>query len=80
MSLDELKRTFATQICEALHLIYLKGLITPLTGNISIKVGDTILITPSSFFPMIRLKYELKLEDIVEVDLSGKVLKGGTYY
>lgn len=77
MSLDELKRTFANQICEALRLMYLKGLITPLTGNISVKIGDTIVITPSSFFPTIKLKYELKPEDLVEVDLSGKVLKGG---
>ncbi|MCC6016077.1 MAG: hypothetical protein LM582_03430 [Desulfurococcaceae archaeon] len=37
---EELRKTLAKQICEALKLIYLKGLITPLTGNISIRIGD----------------------------------------
>ncbi|MEM3714341.1 MAG: class II aldolase/adducin family protein [Nitrososphaeria archaeon] len=71
------KENIARQICDALKMMYLKGLITPLTGNISVRLGDTILMTPSSFIPVIRLKYELKPEDLVEVDLDGNVIKGG---
>ena len=67
----------AKQICEALKLMYLKGLITPLTGNISVRLGSTILMTPSSFVPTIRLKYELTPSDLVEVDLNGNVIQGG---
>lgn len=72
-----MKKTVAKQICEALKLMYLKGLITPLTGNISVRIGNTIIITPSSFVPTIRLKYELNPEDLVEVDIEGNVVKGG---
>jgi Ribulose-5-phosphate 4-epimerase and related epimerases and aldolases len=77
MNIEEQRKTLAKQICEALKLMYLKGLITPLTGNISVRIGDTILITPSSFIPTIRLKYELKPEDLVEVDIKGNIIKGG---
>lgn len=52
-------------------------MITPLTGNISVRIGNTILITLSSFIPTIRLKYELNPEDLVEVDLEGNIIKGG---
>jgi L-fuculose-phosphate aldolase len=76
-SSEELRKTLAKQICEALKLIYLKGLITPLTGNISVRIGNTILITPSSFIPTIRLKYELNPGDLVEVDLEENIIKGG---
>ncbi|MEM3959896.1 MAG: class II aldolase/adducin family protein [Ignisphaera sp.] len=66
------------QICEALRMMYLKGLITPLTGNISVRVDEkTIVMTPSAFVPTIRLKYELKPEDLVEVDIEGNVISGG---
>ncbi|MEL9940544.1 MAG: class II aldolase/adducin family protein [Ignisphaera sp.] len=71
---DKVKR----QICEALRMMYLKGLITPLTGNISVRVDEkTIVMTPSAFVPTIRLKYELKPEDLVEVDIEGNVISGG---
>ncbi|MEM3974247.1 MAG: class II aldolase/adducin family protein [Ignisphaera sp.] len=66
------------QICEALRMMYLKGLITPLIGNISVRVDEkTIVMTPSAFVPTIRLKYELKPEDLVEVDIEGNVISGG---
>jgi len=71
------KERIAKQICDALKMFYLKCLITPLRGNISVKLGDTILMTPSSFVPKIRLKYELKPEDLVEVNLNRNVIKGG---
>lgn len=66
------------QICEALRMMYLKGLITPLIGNISVRVDEkTIVMTPSAFVPTIRLKYELKPEDLVEVDIEGNAISGG---
>ncbi|RLG76156.1 MAG: hypothetical protein DRO12_04680 [Thermoprotei archaeon] len=71
------KEKVAKQICNTLKMFYLKGLITPLTGNISVRLGDIILVTPSSFRPTIRLKYELNPEDLVEVDLDGNVIKAG---
>ncbi|MDK6028103.1 class II aldolase/adducin family protein [Ignisphaera sp. 4213-co] len=71
------KTKVGKQICDALKMMYLKGLITPLTGNISVRLGNTILMTPSSFVPTIRLKYELNPEDLVEVDLNGNVVSGG---
>lgn len=66
------------QICSALRMMYLKGLITPLTGNISTRVSDRLIVlTPSSFEPAIRLKYELRPSDLVEVDIDGNIIKGG---
>ncbi len=55
-----------------MKMLYLKGLITPLAGNISVRLGDRILVTPSSY-----LKYALRPEDLVEVDMGGRVLRGG---
>ena len=72
-----MKNVLAKQICEALKMMYLKGLVTPLTGNISVRVGDTVLITPSSWGPIIKLKYELNPDDIVVIDLGGRVIRGG---
>ena len=72
-----MKNALAKQMCEALKMMYLKGLITPLTGNISVRVGDTVLITPSSWGSIAKLKYELSPDDIVEVDLGGRVIRGG---
>ena len=77
MSVEDLRSALAKQMCEALKMMYLKGLVTPLTGNISVRVGDTILRTPSSWGPIARLKYELNPDDIVVVDLGGRVIRGG---
>ncbi len=55
-----------------MKMLYLKGLITPLAGNISVRLGDRILVTPSAC-----LKYALRPEDLVEVDINGRVLRGG---
>ncbi|MCI4436593.1 MAG: class II aldolase/adducin family protein, partial [Ignisphaera sp.] len=77
MSVEDLKNVSAKQMCEALKMMYLKGLVTPLTGNISVRVGDTVLITPSSWGFIAKLKYELNPDDIVEVDLGGRVIRGG---
>ncbi len=56
----------------AMKMLYLKNLITPLAGNISVRLGDRILVTPSAC-----LKYALRPEDLVEVDMNGRVLRGG---
>ena len=61
----------AEKICMAMRMLYLKGLITPLAGNISVRVDSRILVTPSA-----KLKFALQPEDIVEVDLQGRVLRG----
>ena len=62
----------AEEICLAMKMLYVKGLITPLAGNISVRLDDRILVTPSAY-----LKYALRPEDLVEVDMSGRVLRGG---
>ena len=43
-----------------------RGLVVASEGNLSIRLGDTVLITPSG-----RRKDELAVEDIVEVPLDG---------
>lgn len=54
------------------RLIYQKGLITSLDGNVSVKIDkNKILITPSK-----KVKFELKETDLVEMSLDGKVIKG----
>ena len=60
-------------ICRAFQLLYLKGLVTPLAGNISARVSDRlILVTPSR-----KLKFSLEPDDLAIVDVeSGEVLKG----
>jgi len=62
----------AKNMCIAMKMLYLKGLITPLAGNISVRIDSRILVTPSA-----KLKFALQPEDIVEVDLEGRVLRGG---
>jgi len=52
-------------------LLYDRGHITLLSGNVSAKSGDLILITPTSW-----PKPFLTLEDLVWINLSGEVVKG----
>jgi L-fuculose-phosphate aldolase len=61
----------AVEICETGRYIYSKGLAPGKSGNISIRAQDTIAITPSG----ISLGY-LKAEDIVLVDMDGKIIAG----
>jgi L-fuculose-phosphate aldolase len=53
------------------HLLYLRGHLTLLSGNVSMRVGDEVLITPTS-----RPKPFLTPEELVWIDLDGRVLRG----
>ncbi len=67
---DEIK--LKKMICEIMKMLYLKGLITPLAGNISYRISDNrILITPSR-----RIKYLLETDDIAVVDIDGNHIEG----
>jgi L-fuculose-phosphate aldolase len=59
------------QICNYMRLLYERRLTTASGGNISVKIGDRILITPSGV-----PKWKIKPEDIVEMDLEGKLIRG----
>lgn len=52
-------------------LLYDRGHITLLSGNVSMRDGDYVLITPTS-----RPKPFLTEEDLVWIDLEGTVVKG----
>ncbi|MGB9631211.1 MAG: class II aldolase/adducin family protein [Candidatus Methanodesulfokora sp.] len=59
------------QICNYMRLLYERRLTTAFGGNISVRKGDSILITPSGI-----PKWEIKPEDIVEMDLRGNIIRG----
>lgn len=59
------------EIVEYYKLLYLRGLTTLLSGNISVRSGDLILITPTSL-----PKPLLRPEDLVYIDFEGRVVKG----
>lgn len=60
------------EICQAMKYLYLKGLITALGGNASVKLDETkIAITPSG-----KTKFMLTPEDISVVSLNGRHLAG----
>ncbi|ABW02520.1 class II aldolase/adducin family protein [Caldivirga maquilingensis] len=50
---------------------YNKGLNTLMGGNASIRIGDSVLITPSGV-----PKSELTINDIVELSINGNVIEG----
>ena len=52
--------------------IYNKGLVSGKAGNISVRSGDVVAITPT-----LKSLSNLKQEDIVLVDLTGKILTKG---
>ena len=59
-------------MCEYMRLAYLKGLITPLAGNMSYRVSSSrILITPSRM-----PKFALRPSDIAVIDIEGRHLEG----
>ena len=59
-------------MCEYMRLAYIKGLITPLAGNMSYRIGyRRILITPSRM-----PKFALSPRDIAVIDMEGNHLEG----
>ncbi len=62
----------ARAICEAGRRLMERGLIAGAEGNISARsASDRLLVTPAG-----RSKGDLRPEDLVEVDLSGRVVRG----
>jgi len=60
------------ELCEVMRYAYVRGLISTLTGNASIRLGlDLIAITPTG-----KPKFLLRPEDISIVKLSGEVVRG----
>jgi L-fuculose-phosphate aldolase len=53
------------------YLLYHRGHLTLLSGNVSMRVGDEVLITPTG-----RPKPFLTPEELVWIDLEGRVLRG----
>ena len=56
------KRRAAEDCLKAAKLLYARGMVNAYEGNVSVRLGDTILITPSAV-----CKEELSPEDLVEV-------------
>ena len=67
-----MRRDTARRIAECCRSLAQAGLIAGADGNIAVRVGpDRALVTPSG-----RIKSELTVDDIVEVDLAGKRVRG----
>jgi L-fuculose-phosphate aldolase len=67
-----MQRETARRIAECCRALYDAGLIAGADGNIAVRVAaERALVTPSGV-----LKSELTPDDIVEVDLTGKRLRG----
>ncbi len=62
------------QICDAGALLFQRELTDLAGGNISLRIDDSILITPS--FSGTRKRWQLKPEDILVLDLKGNVVEG----
>ncbi len=62
---NELRAAAAQDILAAAKLLYRRGLVNTYEGNLSRRLGGTLLITPSAVN-----KEELTEEDLVEVDLA----------
>ncbi len=60
------------ELCQAMRYLYVKGLISALSGNASVRLGENrIAITPSG-----RIKFLLEPEDLSVVTLSGEHVSG----
>lgn len=60
------------ELCEAMRYLYVKGLISALSGNVSIRLDESrIAITPSG-----RIKFLLKPDDVSVVTIRGEHLSG----
>jgi L-fuculose-phosphate aldolase len=58
-------RHAAEDCLKAAKLLYARGMVNAYEGNVSVRLGETILITPSAV-----CKEELEPEDLVEVDIQ----------
>ncbi len=67
-----MNKPLIVKICETGRHIYNKGLAPGKSGNISVRFKDTVAITPSN----VSLGH-LKVEEIVIVDMDGKIVAGG---
>ena len=65
------KQLLKESIAEHMKRLWDRGLTTALGGNISCRMDDGMLITPSGV-----AKYLLTVEDIIEMDMDGKILRG----
>ncbi|KPL03870.1 MAG: hypothetical protein AMJ90_02875 [candidate division Zixibacteria bacterium SM23_73_2] len=68
MKISSLAKKKLLEICKR---IYDKGFVAANDGNVSLKLGNKILVTPTG-----KSKGFLESEDLVLVDLKGKKLKG----
>lgn len=68
------ERARKAQDClKAAKLLYSRFLVNAYEGNVSVRLGDTILVTPSAV-----CKEELEEDDLVEVDIaSGAIIRAG---
>ena len=64
-------KALANDIVKACKLLYEQGLIGLYDGNISVKLNDLIIITPSGI-----PKPMLNINDLVIVDENGQVISG----
>ena len=62
--MNERART-AQDCLKAAKLLYSRFLVNAYEGNVSVRLGDTILVTPSAV-----CKEELEEDDLVEVDIA----------
>ncbi|MFQ5550254.1 MAG: class II aldolase/adducin family protein [Gemmatimonadales bacterium] len=67
-----MRRDIAKRIADCCRRLYEFGLIAGADGNVAVRLdGERALVTPSGL-----LKSDLKPDDMVEVDLQGKRLRG----
>ena len=61
-----------TRLTECCHLLYNRNLTISAGGNMSVRIGDRMLITPSGFN-----KGLVNEDDLVLMDMKGNVISGG---
>jgi L-fuculose-phosphate aldolase len=73
MQLVQSEATIRKELCDAGRVLYERGLIGPVDGNFSARVGDRYIVcTPSGAH-----KGELKPDDLVKLTLDGRVVSHG---
>lgn len=68
------REVVAEEVVRVVSALHMRGFISSVGGNVSARLDERrVLITPSG-----ALKFTLAPEDLVEVDLEGRVVRGGT--